>query len=312
MSGDLIRPGVHRAGRVRAPVDAAENAPNSGIRLVAAAVLGICAVFAVLVINEDASGRGAPPPQAAPNADEWNLPDAPLVEPPRIEFTMSAWPTANVSPTPAPTSVSSPPPRVSPRPSTATVAAPPRPTPTSATGSPAPPPVTFTAVAGYSCPGSATHGFSENGRYTNGQIGWYSVGSGAWTGNGCAGRFDAMEMSGYAQADDPTANALWWFAVGSASKRCDVSVYVPSSSNSRDVAGKPAQYFVMDSETAPVRAGFTVDQRYTRGQWVTGGSHDVHGARLVIKLVNRGEDWTLDGPTYEHIAVAQVRLTCTG
>ncbi len=314
MSDDLIRPGVHRAGRIRASVDTDETSSRSRIRLVVAAVLGICAVFAVLVINDDASGRGAPPPLAAPNRDEWNLPDAPLVEPPYIELTMPAWPTVspNATQTPAPTGASSAPSRVSPSSSTATVVAPPRPAPASPTGSPAPPPVTFTAVSGYSCPGSATHGFSEVGRYTNGQIGWYSVGSGAWSGNGCAGRFDAMEMSGYATSDDPSAYALWWFAVGSASKRCAVWVYVPSSSNSRDVAGKPAQYFVMDSETGPVRAGFTVDQRHTHGQWVTGGDQVVHGARLVIKLVNRGEDWTFDGPTYEHIAVSQVRLNCTG
>ncbi len=128
--------------------------------------------------------------------------------------------------------------------------------------------MTYSGVAGYSCPGGASHGFSEVGRYTNGQIGWYSVGSGAWSGNGCAGRFDAMEMSGYAASDDPRCYAVWWFAPGSASKRCDVSVYVPSSSNSRDVAGKPAQYFVM----IPRPARRVPASRWTSGKPAANGS----------------------------------------
>ncbi len=171
--------------------------------------------------------------------------------------------------------------------------------------------MTFAGVGGYGCPATSTHGFSEVGRYTDAQIGWFTVTTGGWTGDGCNGKFDAMDMSGSATVDDPSSYALWWFAVGSASRHCQVSVYVPTTSNSRYVAGKPAQYFVLDTETGPVRASFTVDQRINHGRWIS-GRYDVHGGRVVIKLVNRGQDWTDAGPTYEHIAVAQVRVTCTG
>jgi hypothetical protein len=121
-----------------------------------------------------------------------------------------------------------------------------------------------------------------------------------------------MDMSGSATVDDPTSHARWWFDVGSSSRRCALEIYVPTSSNNRDVQGKPAQYFVMDTENGPVRAQPTVDQRVNRGTWVARGTYLINGGRLVVKLVNRGEDWTITAPTYEHIAIAQVRLTCTG
>jgi hypothetical protein len=289
------------------------------VGLVVAGCLGVGAMLLILMFGGGGGdgylGRaGEPPPMAGPDHDAFGQPAVPTVEPPPIELTMSAWPTLAPPPslvtTPATLPASAPPARTSsatsaaPRsPSAAAPPPPPRP--------PSPTPVTYSAVAGYGCPNSATHTFSEVGRYTSGQAGWYSVSSGGWSGDACNGRFDAMEMSGWADTDDPEAYATWSFTVGADSKRCSVSTYVPTSSNSRDVAGKPAQYFVQDTLTGPARAGFTVDQRYTRGTWVGGGTHTVNGGRIVVKLVNRGEDWNLSGRTYEHIAVAQIRLRCT-
>jgi hypothetical protein len=316
---DLTTHGAHRAGGLRLPLDAVQKRTSPAVGLIIAGVLGVGAMLAVLALGAGTGGAlvggDRPPPIAAPDPDGWGQPHEPTTEPP-IEFTMSAWPSLGVLPPPATTAspakpTTSPTRRTSPTPSAA--ASPPRtsiavPPPPS---SPSPAPVTYSAVAGYGCPNSATHGFSEVGRYTDGTIAWYAVTSGGWTGNGCNGRFDAMEMSGYATQDDPSAYVIWSFAVGAASKRCQVATYVPTSANSLDVGGKPAQYFVMDTESGPVRAGFTVDQRYTRGTWVGGGTYTVNDEGLVVKLVNRGEDWTQAGPSFEHIAVAQVRITCT-
>ncbi|MEV4410281.1 hypothetical protein AB0J66_49655, partial [Actinoplanes sp. NPDC049598] len=56
-------------------------------------------------------------------------------------------------------------------------------------------PVTYRNVAGYGC---AVNGasYTENGRYTNGNAGWWTLGGGSYTGDGCDGRFADMPMSG--------------------------------------------------------------------------------------------------------------------
>jgi hypothetical protein len=52
---------------------------------------------------------------------------------------------------------------------------------------------------------------------------------------------------------------------------------------------------VKDTESGPVGWNFAIDQRTNRGTWVFGGTHPVTGDRLVVQLVNRGQDWNSAG-----------------
>jgi translation initiation factor IF-2 len=118
-------------------------------------------------------------------------------------------------------------------------------------------------------------------------------------------------MSGSATQDDNGIRVLWWFVVGAASRHCGVSVYVPASSNARDVAGSPAYYYVLRDTANAWYARFAIDQVHNRGRWVPAGTYRVYNGQIVVKLVNRGVDWVGSTNTYAHLAAAQVRVTCT-
>lgn len=187
---------------------------------------------------------------------------------------------------------------------------------------PAPPPVqpdslapkqTFLGTSGYGCANNGASGFAEVGRYGDGSKGWYTVGSGGWNKDGCNGKFDAVPMSGDKNKDDASARVLWWFDVGNASKRCQLSVYVPSG-NGRDVGGNPAQYFVLrsrdDDKTGAWYAQFQVNQVNNKGRWVSAGTFPVANGKVAVKLVTRGVDW--GGTAGAHLAAGQVQASCTG
>jgi translation initiation factor IF-2 len=182
---------------------------------------------------------------------------------------------------------------------------------TSAGGKATGPSPTFAAVNGFGCPTSGSAGLREVGRYTDGRVGWYTISSGGWTGDGCNGSFDTIDMSGDSQ-DDPTAYAEFWFSVGAATRTCEIAVYVPSSGNAQDVAGHPTYYQVSDTEGGPVETTFAIDQLSNHGRWVNGPTVAATAGRLVIRLVNRGIDYTDAGPTFAHHAISQVRLVCQG
>jgi len=175
---------------------------------------------------------------------------------------------------------------------------------------PAPgPPARYQAVRGPGCPGD---GYTETGAYRYGQVGWYWKGAGGWTGDGCTGTLAAVPMSGDAEVDDPTARVRWSFDIhpvvhGS----CAVSIYVPSTNDWRDAAGNPAFYDVAAGSGGPPTGTFTIDQLHSPGVWVTAGSFNVNAAALAITLHTRGIDWNDYGPTYAHLAAAQVRVRCT-
>jgi hypothetical protein len=171
--------------------------------------------------------------------------------------------------------------------------------------------VTYSAVAGYGCPQDASRGYHEVGNYSDGIAGWYKVGTGGWRQNGCNGSFDAVPMSGSATQDDGGIRALWWFRPGTASRHCAVSVYVPTPSHSRDVAGNPAKYYVLRDLANDWYGSFAVNQVQNRGRWVPAGTYPVSGGEIVIKLVNRGVDFSGSTNTYAHLAAAQVRISCT-
>jgi hypothetical protein len=180
------------------------------------------------------------------------------------------------------------------------------PSPPKTSPTPAAPIVTFTAVGGYGC-SSANTGYSSNDRDTT--QGWYSSGSGGWNKDGCSGAFDSMPMSGSATTADPTQYADWAFTVGSASKTCDLSAYVPKySGDAKRSAGNPAHYAIGDSQGSAGKGTFTIDQIASGGKWLSIKTVAVSGGKLWVRVDNRGIDWgASDG---YHIGLGQFKVVC--
>jgi translation initiation factor IF-2 len=122
-----------------------------------------------------------------------------------------------------------------------------------------------------------------------------------------------MPMSGSATADDPANYALWTFRTGPIVHGvCHINVYVPDDSSLEHVGGNPAVYQVFGSAgTSGTPLGsFGVDQPSNRGRWASRHNWRISGGELTVKLLSRGIDWTGSGPTYAHIAISAVSLTC--
>jgi len=175
--------------------------------------------------------------------------------------------------------------------------------PSTAAPPPPAPAGAFVAVAGDSCPQTAI-----SGSYVA-----YPLGNpvtelmGGWRDNGCTGRFWSVPMSGSA-TDDPQTYAVWWFATGSVQRgTCAISVYVPDSDSTKDVAGNPTVYQVTRGRDDKTVVGvFSVDQTATRGSWVRVGSFPDTTGTIAVKLVNHG-----DGTDGGRHAAAQVQAICT-
>lgn len=189
-------------------------------------------------------------------------------------------------------------------------------------------PVTYTAWAGHGCDSPSGGGYSEHGRYYDGDQGWYTINSGGYDGGSCDGSFSAIPMSGSATRDNDNG-AVWWWSVGSDSRTCDVGVYVPRTPDDRAVGGHPTTYEVMGGRggsygsygsdgrygsygSGTTSATFTVDQTAHRGELVDAGTYRVQDGRIAVQLLDRGEDWNADGPTYAHHAAAQMKVVCRG
>ncbi|MFI2611720.1 hypothetical protein [Kitasatospora sp. NPDC018619] len=174
----------------------------------------------------------------------------------------------------------------------------------------------YTAVAGYGCPTSNAQGFSEAGRYSDGRNGWFTVGAAGWAQDGCNGKFDAMPMSGDAKKDDQSNYALWTFSpgvVGLRTATCQVQLYVPNDKDITHVGGNPAHFEVYGSSSlsSPMLNSFDVSQPGHLGQWKDVGTFGTTTGVLMIKLDSRGQDWHGDTATKAHLAVAQMRATCS-
>nr|CEL16300.1 NLP/P60 protein precursor [Kibdelosporangium sp. MJ126-NF4]CTQ94224.1 NLP/P60 protein precursor [Kibdelosporangium sp. MJ126-NF4] len=175
--------------------------------------------------------------------------------------------------------------------------------PAPAPPAPAPPPpppaaarTTYSAVAGPGC-----GGFKKIGAYSDGNKGWYDVGSGGWGQDGCSSGFTAVPMFGDRNKDDPTASVLWSFGTGAVSSgSCAVSVFVPSGG--KDSAGAPAFYTVEGGGSG----SFSINQRDNQGAWVDRGPFRFSGNSIAIRLHTRGED-----PNREHLGASAVRVTCS-
>lgn len=168
----------------------------------------------------------------------------------------------------------------------------------------------YEAWAGPGCAGGGR--YEEEGRYDDGDEGWYTVRSGGHRGDGCDGRFTAIPMSG-ARDEDSGGRATWSWYVGSGYRTCTVAVVVPASERAEDVAGQPSTYRVLSDPGDPDSAvrTFEIDQTRLRGEGVVVERVPVHDQRLTVQLVDRGQDWGR-GRQGAHHAAAQMRAECGG
>ncbi|WP_250291045.1 hydrogenase maturation nickel metallochaperone HypA [Streptomyces atroolivaceus] len=166
----------------------------------------------------------------------------------------------------------------------------------------------FTAWAG---PGCTTGGYVENGRFENGDAGWYTVESGGFVGSSCDGRFSAVPMSG-SPGQDRGSSAVWSWYLGGGFRECALTVFVPSSVRARDVAGDPSVYRVLsdphDADSA--YTGFTVRQPEHRGTAVDVRTYPVKGDTFAVQLLDRGRDWGDAALVGAHHAAAQLKASC--
>ncbi|QNE79345.1 adhesin [Streptomyces finlayi] len=187
----------------------------------------------------------------------------------------------------------------------------------------------YTAWAGPGCPqgsgdsaapgGSGGSGdsagstgeYRERGRFENGQAGWYTVGSGGFTGGSCDGRFSAVPMSG-SPTEDRGGTAIWSWHLGKGFRECALTVFVPSSGRDRDVAGDPTFYRVLSDpdDTDSAYTGFAVRQPEHRGSPVDVRSFPVKGAVFAVQLIDRGRDWGDEELAGAHHAAAQLKVSC--
>jgi hypothetical protein len=112
-------------------------------------------------------------------------------------------------------------------------------------------------------------------------------------------------MSGNPYQDSGNT-ARWSWQIGEGYKQCSLSVYVPKSGRSSDVAGNPTTYQVMSSTGYNAQATFNVRQVDHRGSLVAAGSYPVQGKTFTVQLLDRGQG----GPDGHH-AAAQMKLRCT-
>jgi translation initiation factor IF-2 len=192
--------------------------------------------------------------------------------------------------------------------------------PAPARKAPAAPPrigrASFVGVAGEQCPedggkgyrrAGSTGGHRSGSRHHGGRTGSsqsssYLRRTGGWTGNGCAGAFHAVPLTGQSRS---SAHSLWWFRTGAVQRgSCAVAVYVPRAQARGDVTARPAYYNVLTGSGLAATRSFTVDQVANQGRWVSAGTSPVRDGTIAVQLLNRG------GGRGGHAGAAQVKVTC--
>jgi hypothetical protein len=178
---------------------------------------------------------------------------------------------------------------------------------------------TWAAVAGPTCSNGAAR-FAAYGYYSrtsNGQAtGWTTSSSGGYSGDGCAGGFMSVPLSGQPQAYDSNRFALWTFhlSAGFTSATCDLSTFIPDNPQLAYVGGNPAYYlyygtdYSYGSKAQPL-GGYVIDQASMRGKWVAGGSFKVKTGWVTVKMVDAGANQTR-ATWNAHAAAAQMLLAC--
>ncbi|GAA2564398.1 hypothetical protein GCM10010435_40950 [Winogradskya consettensis] len=211
---------------------------------------------------------------------------------------------------------------VNPPPAAAPAAKPqPATTPTAATSPATVPPqsqtkaVTYDAIAGLGCTGKGTS-YSNHGWFKKGDAGWWTLAYGSTREGGCDGRFDDMPMSGKAHEDTAGQAILYGFQVGAARQNCTLSIYVPTSSSSRDVPAAPVHLSILTGTGvgSPLYTSPAPDKYISQGahnsSWLALGSYPVSNGTIGVKVTNRG--YSAGYPmTYPHIAGGAVRAHCT-
>ncbi|MFE6099830.1 hypothetical protein ACFVQ4_07715 [Streptomyces laurentii] len=170
--------------------------------------------------------------------------------------------------------------------------------------------VVYTGVTGRGCGTPSGGGYQRDNYFSDGSNGWYARTSGGWTGDGCNGSFDAVPMSGDVDTD-MKSRVKWWWKPGSKARTCQISVYIPSSTNTLYVGGHPTKYHVLvnANDRTTMYDSFTINQVGHRGQWVNAGTFAMKGTTIGVKLLDRGDDWS-KGWEKAHHAAAQMRATC--
>ncbi|MFF9479890.1 hypothetical protein [Streptomyces sp. NPDC014733] len=169
---------------------------------------------------------------------------------------------------------------------------------------------TYTATAGPGCTDKST-GYKEHGTYTDGDAGW-TTHKGGWAKDGCDGSFVSVPMAGD-KADDGNYT-LWTFATGPVkSGSCQVRAFVPGDDDVKHVGGHPTRYSVFASAAGTGKAlgDFTVDQTKKRGDWAPGGTFQITGGHLSVRLHTQGTDFG-SGFDGAHHAASAVAVRCTG
>ncbi|MFD4656753.1 hypothetical protein ACFWP2_14135 [Kitasatospora sp. NPDC058444] len=166
------------------------------------------------------------------------------------------------------------------------------------------PPAPVTVIAGPYC--SSGGQYKTNGWFDQGNKGWRNN-SGGYSGDGCNGTYASMPMSGDANKDDNSNSVVWTFTVDKASS-CTLSVYIPGSSDVKQVGGNPS-YYTVQSGGGQI-GSFSINQTASRGSWVNQGPFSYRGP-ISVTLHSRGLDWSGSTETFAHHAAGAVRATCT-
>jgi hypothetical protein len=161
---------------------------------------------------------------------------------------------------------------------------------------------TYTGVAGWDCPATATAGFEAAGR----QASWRTIATGGWAQDGCHGTFQVMPYTGSATASANDPSAVWWFVPRPAT-RCRMSVYVPDEQPATYRPAGSAQFYLMAGRGGQRFAQFTLDQSVKRGSWVEVGTYSVSPNGIAVLMVGQG----LAASPDTMLAITQVRAACT-
>lgn len=160
---------------------------------------------------------------------------------------------------------------------------------------------TWSAVAGWDCAAADDRGFTVTGRRST----WATVGSGAWTRNGCHGDYEAVPFTGTESGVAPSVE--WWFRPAAAMVRCRVQVLVPAPHPEVYQQVRAVTYSVLDGPGGTELARFTIDQGVSTTTWVPGGTYPVGGKGITVRLSSGGKSPSARAG----LAVAQVKVGCT-
>lgn len=189
-----------------------------------------------------------------------------------------------------------------------------------APGASAPPPIpaTWTAVAGPTCAASGT-GFIETGFYDGSAqpaADWGVSANGGYSGDGCAGGFVSLPLSGEAGAFDSDRYVVWTFDLGAdfpAHRACRLATYVPQDSDPSLVGSAPAYYFYYAatySKNMTPQGDYAVNQSKDHGSWVPSASFTAASRSVSVRLVDAGANQGSVSPV-ARVAAAQIRLSCS-